>query len=192
MLRLSAAGSRPSGRRSACRRRNSRSGWKIKQPSLVALEQSEAKGTIELATLRRVAEALDCTLVHALVPNKPLETMVRDRARAFTRKRRAHVEHSMLLEDQKVKGKDAEARLDEIVRETNPAPVLGLAVTDLFEEPDNATPLTHEERRELIPAHIAYRQRAERSRAGKHRPRAGLGARPQSGPAEREIHKGSA
>jgi predicted DNA-binding mobile mystery protein A len=93
---------------------------KIKQPSLVTLEQSEAKGTIELATLRRVAEALDCTLVYALVPNKPLETMVRDRARAFTRKRRAHVEHSMLLEDQKVRGKDAEGRLDEIVRETNP------------------------------------------------------------------------
>src|SRR3984885_5818664 len=92
----------------------------IKQPSLVELEKSEAKGTIELATLRRVAEALDCSLVYALVPNKPLETMVRDRARAFTRKRRAHVEHSMLLEDQKVRGKDAEGRLDEIVRETNP------------------------------------------------------------------------
>ena len=93
---------------------------KIKQPSLVALEQSEAKGTIGLATLRRVAEALDCTLVYALMPNKPLETMVRDRARAFTRQRRAHVEHSMLLEDQKVTGKDAYARLDEIIRETNP------------------------------------------------------------------------
>jgi predicted DNA-binding mobile mystery protein A len=92
----------------------------IKQPSLAALEQSEVKGTIELATLRRVAEALDCTLVYALVPNKPLETMVRDRARAFSRKRREHVEHSMLLEDQKVTGKDAEARLDEIIRETNP------------------------------------------------------------------------
>jgi predicted DNA-binding mobile mystery protein A len=95
---------------------------KIKQPSLVDLEQSEARGSIELATLRRVAEALDCTLVYALVPNKPLETMVRDRARAFTRKRREHVEHSMLLEDQKAKGKgaDADARLDEIMRETNP------------------------------------------------------------------------
>ena len=45
----------------------------MKQPSVVAIEQSEAKGTIELATLRRVAEALDCTLVYALVPNKPLE-----------------------------------------------------------------------------------------------------------------------
>ncbi len=92
----------------------------IRQPSLVALEQSEAKGTIELATLRRVAEALDCTLVYALVPNKPLETTIRDRARAFARRRRAPVEHSMLLEDQKVMAKDAEARLDEIVRETNP------------------------------------------------------------------------
>jgi Fic-DOC domain mobile mystery protein B len=30
-------------------------------------------------------------------------------------------------------------------------------MTGLFEEPDNATPLTPEERRELIPAHIAYR-----------------------------------
>ena len=92
----------------------------IRQPSLVALEQSEAKGTIELATLRRAAEALDCTLVYALVPNKPLETTLRDRARAFARRRRAPVEHSMLLEDQKVMAKNAEARLDEIVRETNP------------------------------------------------------------------------
>jgi len=92
----------------------------IKQPSLVELEQSEAKGTIELRTLRRVAEALDCTLVYALVPNKPLETMVRDRARAFERKRREYVEHSMLLEGQGVNSRNAKARLDEIVRETNP------------------------------------------------------------------------
>src|SRR5271163_949466 len=77
----------------------------IKQPSLVDLEHSEAKGTIELATLRRVAEALDCTLVYALVPNKPLESTIRDRVRSFARRRRAPVEHSMLLEDQKVEGK---------------------------------------------------------------------------------------
>ena len=30
-------------------------------------------------------------------------------------------------------------------------------MSDLFDEPDHATPLTPEERRELIPAHIAYR-----------------------------------
>ena len=92
----------------------------VKQPSVVAIEQSEAKGTIELATLRRVADALDCTLVYALVPHTPLEAAVRDRARAFVRRRRAPVEHSMVLEDQTVQGKDSEARLDEILRETNP------------------------------------------------------------------------
>jgi hypothetical protein len=67
-----------------------------------------------------VAEALGCTLVYAFVPNKPLEAMVRDRARQFARKRREPVEHSMLLEDQKVEGKDSEARLDDVLRETNP------------------------------------------------------------------------
>lgn len=92
----------------------------VKQPSVVALEQSEAKGTIELATLRRAAEALDCALVYALVPNKPLETIVRDRARALARRRLTPVEHSMLLENQAVSGKDSEAMLDEFVRETNP------------------------------------------------------------------------
>ena len=92
----------------------------VKQPSVVALEQSEAKSTIELATLRRVAEALDCTLVYALVPNRPLEAVIRDRARAFLRSRRTAIEHSMLLETQSVKRKDSEARLDEILRDTNP------------------------------------------------------------------------
>ena len=93
----------------------------VSQPSVVALEQSEAKGTIELATLRRAAAALDCTLIYALIPNQPLEAMVRDRARAFAQKRKGPVEHSMLLEDQMVTPKDsAAARLDEIVRQTNP------------------------------------------------------------------------
>lgn len=92
----------------------------VSQPSVVALEQSEAKGSIELATLRRAAAALDCTLVYALVPNQPLEATVRDRARAFTRRRMEPVEHSMLLEDQGVTPKDTDAQLDEILRQTNP------------------------------------------------------------------------
>jgi predicted DNA-binding mobile mystery protein A len=92
----------------------------VKQPSVVALEQSEAKGTIELATLRRVAEALDCKLVYALVPNKPLEQTVRERARLFARRRREPIEHSMALEDQKVQRRETEALIDEVLRETNP------------------------------------------------------------------------
>ncbi len=92
----------------------------IKQPSVVAMEQSETKGTIALATLRRAAEALDCRLVYAFVPRTTLERAVRDQARAFARRRRTAVEHSMLLENQAVAERDVETRLDEIVRETNP------------------------------------------------------------------------
>jgi predicted DNA-binding mobile mystery protein A len=95
----------------------------ISQPSVVAMEKSEAKGTIELATLRRAAAALNCTLVYALVPNKPLETIVRDRARAVARARRLPIEHSMLLEDQAVSSGviDDDAQLDEFIRATKPA-----------------------------------------------------------------------
>jgi len=46
--------------------------------------------------------------------------MVRERARLFSRRRRGPVEHSMLLEDQAVKGKDSDKRLDEIVHDVNP------------------------------------------------------------------------
>lgn len=96
---------------------------RVKQPSIVALERSEARGSIELATLRRAAEALDCTLIYALIPNKSLETTVRERAREFARKRLEPVEHSMLLEDQKVTESDAapvDQVVDRIVNETNP------------------------------------------------------------------------
>jgi predicted DNA-binding mobile mystery protein A len=93
---------------------------RVTQPSIVSLERSEAKGSIELATLRRAAEALDCTVIYALVPNKPLEETVRTRAREFARRRMEPVEHSMLLEDQKVAARDVDARIDQILRETNP------------------------------------------------------------------------
>lgn len=92
----------------------------IRQPSIVDLERSEEKGSIELATLRRVAEALDCTVAYALVPNQPLQATIRGRARAFLRRRRRPVEHTMLLEDQQVAEPVSERQLDDIIRETNP------------------------------------------------------------------------
>ncbi len=93
----------------------------VTQPSVAAMEKSEVNATIELATLQRVAEALDCTLIYALVPNKPLETVVRNKAKAFARRRRGPVEHSMLLEHQEVASQSATAKqIEEIVRETNP------------------------------------------------------------------------
>jgi predicted DNA-binding mobile mystery protein A len=93
---------------------------KIKQPTVTAMEQSEVKATIQLATLRRIAAAMNCTLVYALVPNEPLETIVREQARKVAKRRLQSVEHSMLLEDQAVPAKDFDKRIDALARDMNP------------------------------------------------------------------------
>ena len=50
------------------------------QSAVVEMEKSEARDSISLATLRQAAEALDCTLVYALVPNRPIDDIRRARA----------------------------------------------------------------------------------------------------------------
>jgi predicted DNA-binding mobile mystery protein A len=64
------------------------------------LEKSEAIGTISLQTLRRAAEALECTLVYALVPKTSLEDAVTKRARKIALHDLKRVAHTMKLEAQ--------------------------------------------------------------------------------------------
>jgi enoyl-CoA hydratase/carnithine racemase len=53
-----------------------------------------------LDALRPAAAALECNLVHALVPRRPLEQVVQERARHKASAALTTVEHSMRLEDQ--------------------------------------------------------------------------------------------
>lgn len=57
----------------------------VTQASVVDAERTEAKGDITLATLRRYAAALGCDLTYTLVPKRPLQTMVEDRAEHVAR-----------------------------------------------------------------------------------------------------------
>ncbi len=77
---------------------------------IVSLERSEASGTIQLNTLRRAAEAMDCVLVYALVPKASLTEMVDRRAREIALRALSRVSHSMALEDQQV-DRDLEKRI---------------------------------------------------------------------------------
>ncbi|QFT34121.1 hypothetical protein FIV00_26735 [Labrenzia sp. THAF82] len=81
---------------------------------IVSLERSEAGGTIQLSTLRRAAEAMDCVLVYALVPRTSLTEMVDQRAREIALKVLGRVSHSMALEDQQV-DRDLEKRIQTYV-----------------------------------------------------------------------------
>lgn len=83
----------------------------VSQPWIVELEQSEASGSVTLNTLQRAAEALDCRLVYALVPERPLAETVRERADLIAARLTDAVAQSMRLEDQEVKSKKAAKEL---------------------------------------------------------------------------------
>jgi predicted DNA-binding mobile mystery protein A len=81
------------------------------------LERSQAAGSMKLDTLRRAAEALDCTLIYALVPNTSLEDSVQNRARAIAEHDLGRVTHTMKPEAQQTGDADLEARIEEYIRE---------------------------------------------------------------------------
>jgi len=64
------------------------------------LENSEASDAITLASLRKLAAALDCELHYALVPRTSLKDMVQRQAETVARQRMQPIAHSMALEDQ--------------------------------------------------------------------------------------------
>lgn len=76
----------------------------VTQATLSGLEASEISGSIRLATLRKAAEAMQCTLVYALVPNTSLEDIVQEQARKVANEQLKPVEHTMLLENQSLRG----------------------------------------------------------------------------------------
>lgn len=84
----------------------------VRPQTVEAMEKSEAAGSIQLDTLRRAAEALDCTLVYALAPKKTLEQTVNNRARAIAIKELARIAHTMKLEGQETSDHDLDARVD--------------------------------------------------------------------------------
>ena len=88
----------------------------VSQPRVVVLEQAEAKGTITLESLERAAHALDCQLSYVLIPRRPLEALVEERALQLAGKRLAAASHSMALEAQSVAPEDEARQLVELAR----------------------------------------------------------------------------
>jgi predicted DNA-binding mobile mystery protein A len=89
----------------------------VRPQTIESIEKSEAAGTIQLNTLRRAAEALDCTLVYALVPNSSLQAVVEARAHKIAIRELQRVAHTMRLEAQGTENADFEARVQAYIRD---------------------------------------------------------------------------
>jgi predicted DNA-binding mobile mystery protein A len=66
------------------------------------LEHAELHGGITIGKLAEVAEALDCTLIYALVPKSTLEETVTTRARTVAADLLGHAARTMALEAQDI------------------------------------------------------------------------------------------
>jgi len=69
-------------------------------PAVRSLENKEVDGGARLSSLRRAAEAMDCTLVYAFIPNSSLQQTVERQAGRILDERMKRVHQTMALEAQ--------------------------------------------------------------------------------------------
>jgi predicted DNA-binding mobile mystery protein A len=89
----------------------------VVQSRAVDIEKAEVVGSITLDSLERAARALDCELVYALVPRKPLEEMAAERATALAINSVKATRHTMALEDQSVDEEDEREQVKQLARQ---------------------------------------------------------------------------
>jgi predicted DNA-binding mobile mystery protein A len=83
-----------------------------KPNTVLDLQAREAAQTVQLNTLRELAEAMDCELLYAIVPRKPLAVMLEERARTVALRTVRRTGHSMALERQALGVKEQERAIE--------------------------------------------------------------------------------
>jgi predicted DNA-binding mobile mystery protein A len=92
----------------------------ISRQAFQKLEASEAKQTIELGTLRRIADAIDCRVVYAVLPNSShgtLESLLQEKALKIATEFVGKVSRTMGLEDQAIAKKERDQQIREFADE---------------------------------------------------------------------------
>jgi len=83
--------------------------------TIESMQKSEVAETIQLGTLRKLAEAMGCRLVYAVVPSKSLAEIRRDRARQIAERVIKRTAHSMRLEGQGISDEAERRQLESLI-----------------------------------------------------------------------------
>lgn len=86
----------------------------VDQSRIIKLEQAEASDAITLKSLRKVARALDCELVYAIVPKTSLEVEFEHQIDLVAKSRVLSLQHNMELEKQGISEKSQKRQLKEL------------------------------------------------------------------------------
>ena len=82
---------------------------------VTAIEKAEVTGSTTIKTLRETAEAMNCTLVYAIVPTTTLDEILRDQAAKKADVELARHHHTMRLENQAMDKRDLAAERERLV-----------------------------------------------------------------------------
>ena len=88
---------------------------KVSRQQVGSLEQDELKGSVTLVTMERIANALGCRFVYALIPETSLQEKVHAQARQKALALLAQTSHSMNLEAQGVLPEELEEQLQRLI-----------------------------------------------------------------------------
>jgi len=92
----------------------------VDQSNITRLEEREPSGNITLERLARVAKAMNCRLIYAIVPDdrfSDLDAIVNERARVLAQQLVRRTEHSMRLEKQGAHDDDLTKDVDHLANE---------------------------------------------------------------------------
>ena len=89
----------------------------VSQVNISKIEKSEVEGTISLNTLAKVAAGLQCKVIYCLVPLKPIDQILEDRARKVAHERIQSVNYSMGLEQQGLTSKQIKQQEEILMQE---------------------------------------------------------------------------
>lgn len=87
----------------------------VARSRVIKIQQAELAGALTLNTLKETANALNCDLVYALVPRKPLPTLMKEQAENIAKQKLQRVSHSMTLEAQTVAEPQQQEQLEELI-----------------------------------------------------------------------------
>lgn len=87
----------------------------LSKTSVTNAESTECRGTVQLETLQRLAEGMECDLVYALVPRESLQRTIERQAERIARDLVARVSDSMELEDQGVPDEETQRQIVGII-----------------------------------------------------------------------------
>ncbi|MCG6956121.1 MAG: mobile mystery protein A [Gemmatimonadetes bacterium] len=89
----------------------------LSRTSITSAEAGETKGTVQFETLRRLADALQCDLVYALVPRTSLAQTLRGQAERKAALLVGGVADSMELEAQGVEGAATQRQVKDLAEQ---------------------------------------------------------------------------